>query len=470
MDAIDTFGQQLVHAAHRRRRRRGWGTGWGPRPRRRPLPRGRLRVALIVFVLAFATTAIALAATGVILSGSPVRPEGPLNPTAGEGVPASGAARLLPLRVPDPEGGLPWGMRIVQTTRGLICEQIGRVYDGQLGELGIDGVFHDDGRFHPLPTDVLPETSHVGARGSDEDATDDLSCQLEGQAVAGTHIGVDRSAGAANGYERTRPRSDLRDIYFGILGSDAVSVSYRAGATSASAPVLAPAGAYLIVRPSAPGQKAGYGDASLGTFGDLPASAPLTAITYRLHGKLCQRGPSLPPGGVSQLVHPCPQPRWPSARYAPPRNLHQPLHLQLRTSNHVLDSVQLSFNAPIAVVSARENYVVRIPNIPCQPSAIHAPVQGVPIAGGYGGTSLGRDVARGATVTLQLSSLSLFTGICGFPSATRHVSRRAATLEVLYQYANAERPPLLVGTVTVTQPFGTRLPAVPFARGPRGRR
>ncbi len=148
-------------------------------------------------------------------------------------------------------------MRIVRTTRGEVCEQVGRVQDGQLGELGIDGVFHDDGRFHPMSADVLPETSRVGTRVVDDDATASVSCQLAGQVIVGEHLGVDRSAGAADGHERAIPRSDLRDISFGILGPDAVSVSYREGAADRTDAVLAPIGAYLIVQRTAPHQQLG---------------------------------------------------------------------------------------------------------------------------------------------------------------------------------------------------------------------
>jgi hypothetical protein len=161
MDAMDRFGEALVEAGRRRRFHR-WTPravsypGFGLTPRHmRPL--ARLRIGLVVLALAFATTAIALAATGVILAGSPVHPVIRPTATAGEGLPVEGGARLLPLRVPDPAGGPPWGMRVVHTTRGLICVQVGRVDDGQLGELGIDGAFHDDGRFHPLQANAVPD-------------------------------------------------------------------------------------------------------------------------------------------------------------------------------------------------------------------------------------------------------------------------------------------------------------------------
>jgi hypothetical protein len=413
----------------------------------------RLRVALLALVLLLAMATITLAATGVILTGASVRPEGQLNPSVGEGVPAPGASRLLSLRVPDPEGGLPWGMRIVRTTRGEVCVQIGRVDHGQLGELGIDGVFHDDGRFHPMPTDVLPETSRVGVNVGDDDASETVSCHLAGQVIAGVHRGVDRSAGAANGHEGARPLSDLRDIYYGILGKPAVSVSYGAGTADRTVAVLQPLGAYLIVGSASPREQLGSGDESLGSEGDLPPSPPLTAISYRIDGKLCQRGPVEPSGVTDHLADPCPWPHWPTNRYVPPRDLHQPVRVQVQISHQLIAGVQLSFTAPFAVTSAREDYEIRIPGISCTR----------PVAEGYravegrsgSGASLGRDVSRGATVTHWFSARALFTGICGFPKRIRHVSRRSATVEVLYrEYEGAV--PVIVGSTTVKQPPDTK--------------
>ena len=109
-----------------------------------------MRRLAIACVCLLAMTTVALAATGVILTGAPVRPEESLNPNVGIGIPAPGSSQLLTLRIPDPEGGLPWGMRVVRTTRGEVCLQIARVLGTQLGALGIDGEFHNDGRFHPI--------------------------------------------------------------------------------------------------------------------------------------------------------------------------------------------------------------------------------------------------------------------------------------------------------------------------------
>jgi hypothetical protein len=67
------------------------------------------------------------------------------------GVVRPGDSRLLPIRVADPQGGPPWGLRLVRTTRGDTCVQLGRVQDGQLGSLGIADAWDNDHRFHPIP-------------------------------------------------------------------------------------------------------------------------------------------------------------------------------------------------------------------------------------------------------------------------------------------------------------------------------
>jgi hypothetical protein len=459
---VSAAERQVAHAVHAResvqaqpaagRHRSGRvREGRGLPRRRRFARRGSLALALALAILSVA--AVAYATTLFIQTGSPIRPSGPLNPLVGEGVPAPGASRLLSLRVPDPEGGLPWGMRIVRTTRGEVCEQIGRVDGGQLGELGIDGVFHNDGRFHPLPTDVLPETSRAGTRGvADNDATETVSCQLAGQMLVGEHIGVDRSAGAADGGEGARPRSELRDIYFGLLGAPAVSVTYRAGKLDRTVPVLRPAGAYLIVRRTIRGEQVGTGDESLGSEGDLPPSAPLTAIAYQLNGKLCNRGPVLPPGVVAHLTDLCPTPSWPSSNTIVPRELHQPLHSRLVVNRGVLVGVRLSYKTPFAVTSAKEDYEIRIPGFSCNRTG--ATRRGPTVDWSGSSVSLGRDVTRGATVTHWLSARSLFAGMCGFPPHTRHASRRSAVIEVLYrQYEGAV--PVIVGSAVVKVPDQT---------------
>ena len=66
------------------------------------------------------------------------------------------SVRVLPLRVADPDGGPPWGLRVARTSRGLLCVEVGRVVGGRIGVLGRDGAFHDDGAFHPFAENYLP--------------------------------------------------------------------------------------------------------------------------------------------------------------------------------------------------------------------------------------------------------------------------------------------------------------------------
>jgi hypothetical protein len=415
----------------------------------------RLRAQLIVLGCLLATATVTLAASGVIRTGAPVRPEEALNPNVGDGLPAAGASRLLPLRVPDPEGGLPWGMRIVQTTRQELCVQVGRVQDGQLGELGVDGAFHDDGRFHPLPADALPADVFHG-RAFNSMANSNTGCQLTGEVFASEHTGLDRSA-AANPHASPRPLRELRDVAYGLLGPDAVSVSYDTGGTGHTEAVLQPIGAYLIVQRIAPGEQIETGGGSLGTAGDLPPSPPLTAITYRLDGKLCQRGPVEPPGTVGHLTDPCPEPHFPTG---PVRtaDLHRPLHVRLQISHRLITGGELSFTAPFAVSSAKEEYIIRIPSVSCNRPVVTDHGRRVITGHGYGGVTLDGDVARGSTVTQSLSEFALFSGLCGRPPFTTRWTSSSATIEVLYRHAGEAQ--VLVGSTIVREPPGTH----PLAR------
>ncbi|HLM85272.1 MAG TPA: hypothetical protein VK272_03690, partial [Solirubrobacteraceae bacterium] len=175
-DPYSILGAQLTAAAARQEARGGLTSragAWRPQ---------RVNAPLIAAIVVLAGGAIAAAATGV-LTGSPVSsPAGPPVPYAAYGVPVAGGSDLLALRVADPEGGLPWGMRIVHTTRGLVCVQVGRVYRGQLGQLGADGVFHDDGRFHPLGSNVLYGTSE-----------ENIQCVLPSQSFSYEDASADRS-------------------------------------------------------------------------------------------------------------------------------------------------------------------------------------------------------------------------------------------------------------------------------------
>jgi hypothetical protein len=416
------------------------------------------------------TTTIALAATGVILNGAPVAPSGQLSPVVGAGLPLPGQSRLLGLRIPDPSGGLPWGMRVVHTTRGLVCVQIGRVQNGQLGELGIDGAYHDDGRFHPVGAGVLPtyaggasEGGVTSERGSCVLADGDVTGNGEawGSAVAGEFGGVDENAAFAPvghpGLEvhpapqaHPGPVTHRRDITYGILGPHAVSVTYREGGALRTQQVVAGVGAYLIVQlASSNSVPEGHGE-SPGT--DTPGEGPgttgvLTTVTYTHDGKICENGYNARTGGKVKIQHPCPPPKpYPAdLRVTPPGSFVRRPTVVLKVSHNAVTAAELSFSAPFAVTSAAEGY-----------SLWSKPCRGGREGGGV--AVLDRNVAQGATVHLTLEDP--FSARC---------AGRSISVEVLYDSSGPDakrsygRAPgeLVIATVTVRLPRGehpVRLP------------
>jgi hypothetical protein len=430
MDAMDRFGQELVLAGGRRHA----GRRLVPAPFRTlftdTAPRRRIsahvRVALIVLALLLATAAITLAATGVILRGSPVGTVRAPIATAGEGIPVAGGERLLPLRAADPAGGLPWGMRIIHTTRGLICVQIGRVYDNQLGQLGVDGAFHNDGRFHPLPTDALPD---VLANAAGWMAG---NCSSPGDTYAGDSVGLGLSAAASRHPAAASP-ADLREISFGLLGVHAVSITYREGTATRTQPVLAETGAYLIVQRYSSGRPLGSVSGSAGRDEPGNYSQPvgpngaLTAITYNYAGRPCvDRGNlRLASCGLSEV---------PPPRPAALPIVREPLHAHLHIHNHVITSAQISFHAPYPVTNANESYSVSAP-------VCHR---------GLAGESSRADVARGALVTIPVGGV--LSEACS----------RAVKFTVEYvSFAGGLPQPTPLGSITIHEPPGTHPKPLP---------
>jgi hypothetical protein len=430
MDAMDRFGQELVLAGRRRHAgRRALPALFGTRfarssPRRRVS--AHVRVALVVLALVLATAAITLAATGVILTGSPVGTVRAPSATAGEGIPVARGARLLPLRAADPAGGLPWGMRIVHTTRGLICVQIGRVDGDQLGQLGVDGAFHNDGRFHPLPTDALPDdlASAGGWMAG--------NCSSPGAIYAGDSVGLELSAA-------TSPRpgggvpADRREISFGLLGVHAVSITYREGSQTRTQPVLPGLGAYLIVQRYTSGRPLGSVSESDGRDEPGNYSSPagpngaLTAITYSYAGRSCvDRGNlRLASCGLSEV---------PPPRPAALPVVHTPLRAHLQIHNHVITSAQISFHAPYPVTNADESYSVSAP-------ICHR---------GLAGEGSRADVARGALVTIPVGGV--LSEACA----------RAVKFTVEYvSFAGGLPQPTRLGSITIHEPPGTHPTPLP---------
>jgi hypothetical protein len=387
---LDGLESQLIEATRRA------VSGGGLVESRIPRSAVRFRRArgglLLVVAVLLALTAAALAASGVFSTGAPVHPGRPLSATAGVGMPAKGGVRTLALSVPDPAGGLPWGMRIVRTTRGLLCLQIGRIYQSELGVLGDDGAFGDDGRFHPLPPDALGLTfgAHPGPRAI-------VGCQGPSQTSSQEISGVPASGVAGGSFEK-RPARSERWISFGLLGPHAESVSYRYRGHSHTVAVVSGAGAYLIVLPAQPGRIGEEGGGVTGQPGAyLQPHGVLTSITYRLGSRTCQ---TIRPAKTS-----CPEPKALSLG-GPSANLHRPIHVTLQHGSGTTENAIVTFTAPYRVASALSAYSI------LTPSECHR---------GTTGTTLESDVRPGEVLHARFNDV--FANACG-PTVRLQVAYR----------------------------------------------
>jgi hypothetical protein len=383
----------------------------------------QLRIVLVALALVFATTAIGLAATGVILTGSPVRPVSRPIATVGEGIPVIGGSRLLPLRAADPAGGLPWGMRVVHTTRGLLCAQIGRVDHGQLGQLGVDGAFGNDGRFHALPPDALPDVL-----GNFEGFTFQ-NCSGPGETYAGDIVGLQLSA-ASSPRSGSGVPADRREISFGLLGKHAVSITYRSGSATRTERVLPELGAYLIVQRYTSGRQLGSVSETVGRdepgnySGPAAPNGALISITYDYAGKTCVStgsGPRPASCGLSET---------PPPRPAPLPTAHVPLRMHLQIRGGVVAGAELSFPAPYPVTSAGQDYFATVRA--CR---------------GLGGGVSRSNLARGATVKIPVLLYSQSQGCTGPLKVTVDYVR----------FINGIPESTSIGALTIRVPPGTHV-------------
>lgn len=319
------------------------GSRW--RGRGRAL-RGVRLVVVLALVLAL-LTAVALAASGVIEIGSPVKTPSYApslsTPDRGMGAVVPGSVRLLVAGIPDPAGGPPWGMRAFKTTRGLECVQVGRVVDGRLGLLGQDGIAGDDGRFHPLPLRVLDQWDCApgDARGHAFIAI------TQHDAYASGPSGSRRCSmpGEHDPHKTTRcPAADQRLLVYGLLGPAARQLTYRGAdrRDRAIAPSR-PDGAYLIVLPD----RARLGGIGVGT---LPGGPPVRSYRYD-NGLVCRAsGPRCGPVGY---VAPRPP-------HVTPAEVRAPITVHVSHGQRdgvAITGVELTFAAPVAITNAATSYV-----------------------------------------------------------------------------------------------------------------
>jgi hypothetical protein len=347
-DFIDRLGAELTRAATAEPRpSRARGVSWPPRWLRSMRPRN----LLIVPGLAVLGTGAALAA-GILLAGAPAGPRVPPVPTAGYGAAIPATAKLLPLHVADPAGGLAWGLRTVRTTRGDVCLQVGRLADGTIGALGEDGSFGDDHRFHPFSENYQDQGSCAPLEARGHSFTNTIIWGLPTSAMAG--------GGCLAAFSRRNqipcPTQETRDVYFGLLGPETASLSYVSGATrTVTVPTVGPDGAYLIVTRARPGEQ--QGDSS--GFVALLRTGPIRAVTYR-DGHTC-RPTAVYPCGPIGLV-PAKAPHLTQAALASPIHVRE---MPARSSTPSQLLFKISYTARVAVTSTNSFYYISLffPNV-----------------------------------------------------------------------------------------------------------
>jgi hypothetical protein len=298
---------------------------------------------------------------GLIQLGAPAKTiEGFKTPAAGFGALTLGTVRVLPIATPDPDGGPPWGLRIFSTTRGVGCIQVGRLLDGRIGALGQDGAFDDDGRFHELPVrsaSVLT-CSALDANGrifENVSKGDELANAWPGRETCVPSVATPFEKKSVRG--RICPQADERDLFYGLLGPYAKSITYTSDGTHKTLPTSGPEGAYLIVTDAPANQR--YNTAGPGTTDVVPVDGPITEIHY-LGGATCHLTARSWIGGTSACTPTLKVPVGyvPVAKPPTQAQVATPIHVHLLRNRHGRYEAILSFTSRVAVNSERDDYTI----------------------------------------------------------------------------------------------------------------
>lgn len=328
-DYFDELETGLRDAVRRRAHLR-----WYSRLLERSLRHPVLTVAITSLVVATPAVAAVGAAAGWFSRGA----SGiyyPASATSGLGKVLPNGGALLPIRVADPDGGPPWGLRLVKTTRGQTCIQVGRVVGGQIGQLGIDTAWHNDHKFH----EIKPNNQLADLCGSTDAAGHGFVSQGSHGAPASVDVPLDNSGGSPNAcvdpymspnapfagrpgklpprLKKVRkrilqqrradgdcPRDAMRIIFAGLLGPDAKSITYKTpGGQTRTERTAGGVGAYLIVFRETASDCSDYTQSLLsssngcdsngnpGATPDLQGPSAVTSVTYA-NGKTCSDQPS----------------------------------------------------------------------------------------------------------------------------------------------------------------------------------
>lgn len=222
------------------------------------------------------------------------------SPTLSAGRALAATSELLSLRVPDPQGGPPWGLRLVRTTRGDTCIQLGRVEDGKLGSLGIDYAWNNDHRFHPFPKTSEGDNCGTTDAAGDGFLNESATAVASANPTVGAHGPQSRSCRPEPNLGNAGPLcppGSTRMVFMGLLGPDATSITYETpNGSLKTEKTNGNDGAYLLVFPLSAtacylythGLFGSYGPCGVGLqMGASPRSpGAVTAVRYR-DGQTC---------------------------------------------------------------------------------------------------------------------------------------------------------------------------------------
>jgi hypothetical protein len=412
-----------------------------------PRPSGRWRRAPLVAIAVGLVLVGGAFGAGLIRLGAPAKTT-PIfsNPRAELGALTPGTVRVLPIATPDPAGGPPWGLRVLSTTRGVGCIQVGRLVDGRLGALGQDDAFGNDGRFHELPVsssfaffacaaldgngrifnnvteDDLPASAWRGSGGVSKGCVPATASPAE----RGSDItAAERHAGVRP--PPVCPQGDERDLYYGLLGPDAMSITSTLAGHRHTLATVGSEGAYLIVTRAPVHQLLDFADA--GTADVVPVDGPITEIHYR-DGATCHLTSRSWIGGASACTPELQVPvGYAPVKHAPTRaQVATPLHVRLVRARAGRYELAVSFTSRVALTEDRSNYSLKWhePRMP-------------PQVNGYESTRA--DIAAGQTVTMRIGQIG----------PRLHAGLTSGTLTLVY----ATGPALLEGPGTVYIPVGS---------------
>jgi hypothetical protein len=373
-------------------------------------PRAHRRTLVLVVPALLVLAAGALAAGGVIRFGAPAKTFGGFSyPRSGLGALTPGTVRLLPITAPDPAGGPPWSLRVLSTTRGVGCIQVGRLLDGKLGALGQDYAFGDDGRFHELPVNSTfnpfacaaldgkgrifnnvtegnqPASAWRGSGGLSEGCVPASATPAE----KGSDITPAEKKRSGAKPPPICPQEDERNLYYGLLGPAGKSITYTLEGHSHTQATIGPEGAYLIVT-RAPAHQLFQG-ANGGTEDVVPVDGPITELHYT-GGATCHLTSKSWIGGKSACTPTLEVPVGyaPVAKAPMQAQVATPLHVRLVRNKAGGQEILVSFRSRFAITTDRSDYAIEV-HEPNEPPQVHT---------GYRPTQ--SNIAAGQTVTTRL--------------------------------------------------------------------